>query len=43
MPAFASAYSDAKIATIVNYVIGRFGAIASAITPDEIAKQWQDQ
>ena len=38
MPAFGSAYTDAEIAAVANYVTARFGAAPSAITPDEVAK-----
>ena len=38
MPAFGAGYSDAEIAAVVNYVTGRFGARASAMTPDQVAK-----
>jgi mono/diheme cytochrome c family protein len=41
MSAFDTAYSDAEIAAVLNYVIGRFGANTSAITPDEVAKRRQ--
>ena len=43
MPAFGKGYSDAEIAAVVNYVSGRFGAQASTITPDEIAKRREQQ
>ncbi|MGH8653584.1 MAG: c-type cytochrome [Gammaproteobacteria bacterium] len=39
MPPFGKGYSDAEIAAVVNYVSGRFGAQASTITSDEIAKR----
>jgi mono/diheme cytochrome c family protein len=38
MPAFGSAYSDAEIASVANYVTGRFGAQPSAVTAEKIAK-----
>ena len=38
MPAFSTAYSDMEIAAVVNYVTGRFGIGASAMTPDQVAK-----
>jgi mono/diheme cytochrome c family protein len=41
MSAFDTAYSDAEIAAVLNYVTGRFGANTSAITPDEVAKRRQ--
>jgi mono/diheme cytochrome c family protein len=37
MSAFGTAYSDAEIAAVLNYVTGRFGANTSAIKPDEVA------
>jgi mono/diheme cytochrome c family protein len=39
MPSFGKAYSDAEVAALANYVTGRFGAQASTLTPDEIAKR----
>ena len=39
MSAFGTAYSDAEIAAVLNYVTGRFGANTSAIKPDEVAKR----
>jgi mono/diheme cytochrome c family protein len=39
MSAFDTAYSDAEIAAVLNYVTGRFGANTSAIKPDEVAKR----
>jgi mono/diheme cytochrome c family protein len=39
MPTFGEGYSDAEIAAVANYVTGRFGTSASAITPDEVAKR----
>jgi mono/diheme cytochrome c family protein len=38
MPAFGAAYSDAEIAAVSNYTTARFGAKASAISPNEISK-----
>jgi mono/diheme cytochrome c family protein len=38
MPAFGSAYSDREIAGIANYVTARFGATASALTAERVAK-----
>ncbi len=38
MPAFGSTYSDSEIASVANYVTGRFGAKASDLTADEVAK-----
>jgi len=37
MPAFGSAYSDAEIAAVANYVTARFGSRASAITERTVA------
>ena len=39
MPDFGNGYSDAEIAAVVNYVTGRFGARASALTPGDIKKR----
>jgi mono/diheme cytochrome c family protein len=41
MPDFGGGYSDAEIAAVVNYLIGRFGSRASALTPGEVAKRRQ--
>jgi mono/diheme cytochrome c family protein len=38
MPEFGSAYSDAEIASVANYVTARFGATGSQLTPDRVAK-----
>jgi mono/diheme cytochrome c family protein len=38
MPGFGSAYSDAEIAAVANYVTARFGAKGSSITPAQVAK-----
>jgi mono/diheme cytochrome c family protein len=38
MPAFGSAYSDAEIAAVANYVTGRFGSRPSALTAQDVAK-----
>jgi len=38
MPAFGGAYSDAEIASVANYVTARFGAQASTLTAEQIAK-----
>lgn len=38
MPAFDRGYSDTEIAAVVNYVTSRFGAGASTMTPDQVAK-----
>jgi mono/diheme cytochrome c family protein len=37
MPAFGSAYSNAEIASLANYVTARFGAQPSAVTAENIA------
>jgi mono/diheme cytochrome c family protein len=37
MPAFGSAYSDAEIAAVANYVTARFGSKPSAITEQDVA------
>ena len=42
MPGFGNGYSDAEIAAVVNFVTGRFGTNASALTPDEVAKRRQE-
>ena len=42
MPGFRNGYSDAEIAAVVNFVTGRFGTIASALTPKEVAKRRQE-
>src|SRR5450631_3296736 len=38
MPAFGSTYSDSEIASVANYVTARFGAKASDLTADQVAK-----
>ncbi len=38
MPAFGGAYSNDEIAAVANYVTARFGARASRITAQEVAK-----
>lgn len=38
MPDFGNGYSDPELAAVVNYVTGRFGSRASALTPGDIAK-----
>jgi mono/diheme cytochrome c family protein len=37
MPAFGSAYSDAEIAAVANYVTARFGSQGSRITEQDVA------
>jgi mono/diheme cytochrome c family protein len=43
MPAFGAAYTDEEIAAVSNYVTGRFGAQASAITAADVAKMREMQ
>jgi mono/diheme cytochrome c family protein len=38
MPAFGASYSDSEIAGVANYVTARFGAKASDLTADQVAK-----
>ena len=38
MPAFGSAYSDAEIAAVANYVTGRFGSAPSNLTDKDFAE-----
>ena len=38
MPNFGDGYSDPEIASVVNYLTGRFGASVSTLTPKEVAK-----
>ena len=38
MPAFGSAYSDAEIAAVANYVTGRFGSAPSNLTEKDVAE-----
>jgi mono/diheme cytochrome c family protein len=38
MPAFGSAYSDAEIAAVANYVTARFGSKGSALTAQDVAE-----
>jgi hypothetical protein len=42
MPGFGNGYSDAEIGSVVNFVTGRFGATASALTPKEVSKRRQE-
>ena len=37
MPAFGSAYSDAEIAAVANYITGRFGSAPSHLTEKDVA------
>ena len=43
MPSFGAAYTDEEIAAVSNYVTGRFGAQASAITAADVAKMREMQ
>ncbi len=43
MPAFGSAYSDADIAAVSNYVTARFGAKGSSITAEDVRKLREQQ
>jgi mono/diheme cytochrome c family protein len=38
MPAVGAAYSDYEIASVANYVTGRFGTQPSALTAERVAK-----
>ena len=38
MPSFGSTWNDDQIAAVSNYVIARFGAQPSSITPEEVGK-----
>ena len=38
MPAFGSAYTDAEIAAVANYVTGRFGGAASQLTAKDVTE-----
>ena len=42
MPAFAGAYTDLEIASVSNYVTGRFGSSPSQLTAAAIAKLRED-
>ena len=39
MPAFGTAYSDAEISALANYVIAHFGGKQGNVTPDDVAKR----
>lgn len=43
MPSFGAAYTDEEIAAVANYVTGRFGAQASAITAKDVEKMREMQ
>jgi len=38
MPAFGAAYSDAKIASVANYITARFGVKTSELTTTQVEK-----
>ncbi len=38
MPAFGQAYGDAEVAAVSNYVLGRFGNVKGAVTPDQVRR-----
>ncbi|HMA00376.1 MAG TPA: cytochrome c [Steroidobacteraceae bacterium] len=38
MPAFGSTYSDSEIASVANFVTGRFGAKPSTLTAEDVTK-----
>jgi mono/diheme cytochrome c family protein len=38
MPAFGSVWNDDQIAAVSNYVIARFGAQPSSISPADVGK-----
>jgi mono/diheme cytochrome c family protein len=42
MPPFGSAYSDAELAAVANYVIARFGGTTGRVTPGTVAKRRQE-
>ncbi len=39
MPAFGTAYTDAEISALANYVIAHFGGKQGTVTPDEVARR----
>jgi mono/diheme cytochrome c family protein len=39
MPPFGSAYSDAELAAVANYMIGHFGGKTGRVTPEGVAKR----
>jgi len=43
MPSFGAAYTDEEIAAVANYVTGRFGAQASAVTAADVEKMREMQ
>ncbi len=38
MPSFANAYTDAEIAAVANYVVGRFGGTPATVTAADVAR-----
>jgi mono/diheme cytochrome c family protein len=38
MPPFGDTYTDAEVASVANYVTGRYGAHGSALTPQRVAE-----
>ena len=42
MPAFGSAYSNAELAAVANYVIAHFGGTTGRVTPADVAERRQD-
>jgi mono/diheme cytochrome c family protein len=42
MPPFGSAYSDAELAAVANYVIARFGGKTGRVTREDVAKRRQE-
>ena len=36
MPSFGKAFSDAELAAVSNYVIGRFGAQTGRVSPEKL-------
>lgn len=43
MPGFAAIYSDAELAAVGNFVIGRFGTTPGQLTAAEVAKRRSDE
>lgn len=39
MPEFGKGYSDAEVASLADYVTGRFGGHTASVTPDDVAKR----
>jgi mono/diheme cytochrome c family protein len=38
MPGFGTAYADAELAALANYITGRFGAKAATLKPEDVAR-----